>query len=406
MKNFKILLTVMVFSLCIMSCSKENLTTHLNDSTTTEEINFATDDLLLDDNGLLEILGSEEEIGLRSSPQSTVYTLSNEAAGNQVIAFTRNGDGTISETGRYDTGGAGTDGGLGNQGALALSSNGKFLYVVNPGSNDISVFFIKNNGSLILKDKIDSGGERPVSITERKSIIYVLNAGGDGNISGFGFNYQGNLMPISNSTKPLSGPATGPAQISFSPNGKALIVTEKATNLISSYAVVANRPSNVRTFPSAGFTPFGFDFGNNNNFYVSEAAGGAPGASTVSSYHVDNSGNVNLVDGPVATNRTAACWLVLSKNKNYLFTTNTGSNDISTVSVSGLGNLTSFPDDITPALSAPIDAALDKNSKFLYVLANGNNAILSYSVSNKGELTQIDTDDDNLPDRMTGLVVR
>lgn len=407
MKNFQNIVVVLVFSIFIISCAKENLTSELSDSPVNEELNTNTNDLLLDDAGLLALYAEEEGLSSRMySFKSTIYTLSNETSGNEVIAFDRNKDGTIEESGRYATGGLGNGGGLGNQGALALSKTGKFLYAVNAGSNDFSVFYIKSDGSLLLKDRTNSGGELPISITERNSIIYVLNAGGDGNIAGFGFNYSGNLTAISNSIKPLSGPAPGPAQISFSPNGKALIVTEKGTNLISSYAVVANRPSDVRTFPAAGQTPFGFDFGNNNNFYVSEAAGGAPGASTVSSYHVDNAGHVNLVDGPEATNQTAACWLVLTKNKNRLFTTNTGSNNISTVMVSGLGNLNAIAGITSPALSTPIDAALDKDSKFLYVLVTGNDAILSYEVSPSGDLTQIDTDDDNLPDRMTGLVVR
>lgn len=407
MKNIQNIVVVLVFSIFVISCAKENLTSELNDAPVNEELNANTNDLYLDDAGLLALYADEEGVSSRMAGfQSTVYTLSNEASGNEVIAFDRKKDGTITESGRYATGGLGTGGGLGNQGALALSKTGRFLYAVNAGSNDFSVFYIKSNGSLMLKGISNSGGELPISITERNSIIYVLNAGGDGNIAGFGFNYSGNLTAIPNSVKPLSGPATGPAQISFSPNGKALVVTEKATNLISSYAVVANRPSDARTFPSAGQTPFGFDFGNNNNFYVSEAAGGAPGASTVSSYHVDNTGNVNLVDGPVATNETAACWLVLTTNSNHLFTTNTGSNTISTVMVSGLGNLNANAGITAPSMSGPIDAALDKDSKFLYVLAGGTDAILSYEVSPNGELTQIDTDDDNLPDRMTGLVVR
>ncbi|MEZ4954013.1 MAG: beta-propeller fold lactonase family protein [Saprospiraceae bacterium] len=407
MKNFQNIVVVLVFSIFVISCAKENLTSELNDFPVTEELNVNANDLLLDDAGLLALYAEEEGVDSRMAGfQSTVYTLSNEVSGNEVIAFDRNKDGTITESGRYATGGLGSGGGLGNQGALALSKTGKFLYAVNAGSNDFSVFYIKSDGSLALKDKTNSGGELPISITERNSIIYLLNAGGDGNIAGFGFNNLGNLTAIPNSVKPLSGPAPGPAQISFSPNGKALIVTEKATNLISSYAVVANRPSDVRTFPSAGQTPFGFDFGNNNNFYVSEAAGGVPGASTVSSYHVDNAGHVNLVDGPEATNQTAACWLVLTKNKNHLFTTNTGSSNISTVMVSGLGNLNAIAGITSPAMSSPIDAALDKDSKFLYVLASGTDAILSYEVGPNGELTQIDTDDNNLPDRMTGLIVR
>ncbi|MCB0520650.1 MAG: 3-carboxymuconate cyclase [Lewinellaceae bacterium] len=399
MKNILQVITLLAFIFFIASCAKDQLTE------TPQALDAEGTNAFLDDAGLLKALALENEIGTRAK-SSTLYTLSNEAAGNQVIAFDIHPDGKISEKGRYSTGGTGTDGGLGNQGALALGLGGHLLYAVNPGSNDFSVFYVQTDGGLILKDRVASGGIRPISITERKSIIYVLNAGGDGNISGFGYNNQAQLVPIPNSTKPLSSNASGPAQISFSSNGKALVVTEKATNTITSYRVLLNKPWNMNTFPAAGATPFGFAFGNNNNFYVSEAAGGAPGASTISSYHVDNNGNVALVDGPLPTNRTAACWVVLTNNSRFLFTTNTGSNDISTIGVSGFGGLDLLADIAAPASSTPIDAALDNDSNYLYVLATGGNTIISYSVSNQGALNQIDVDGGGLPNNMTGLVVR
>ena len=52
--------------------------------------------------------------------------------------------------GRCATGGTGTGGGLGNQGALAFSKNGDYLFAVNPGSNNLSVFSVGKNGKLKL----------------------------------------------------------------------------------------------------------------------------------------------------------------------------------------------------------------------------------------------------------------
>ncbi|MEK7257876.1 MAG: beta-propeller fold lactonase family protein, partial [Bacteroidota bacterium] len=340
--------------------------------------------------------------------QSAVYTLGNEVAGNEVIAFYRNDDGSLYEAGRYGTGGTGSGGGLGNQAALAMSSGGKFLYAVNPGSNEISHFLIRNDGSLELKNRIASGGVLPVSIAVHNGLVYVLNAGGTGNITGFAFNQQGQIFQLSNSTRALSSPSAGAAQIAFSPDGKVLVVTEKATNTISSYPVLSSgRTGAIRTFPSANATPFGFAFGRNGNFHVSEAAGGAAGASTISTYHVNIIGQVSLVDGPFALNQSAACWVALAKNNSLLFSTNTGSNTISTLDVSFSGVLSAPASGGTAtAMSQPLDAAVDKDSDHLYVLATGNNAIISYTFDSNGKLTQIDVDDENLPDRMSGLVVR
>ena len=63
--------------------------------------------------------------------RSAVYTESNSASGNQVLAFDRAGDGSLTAGGLFATGGSGTGAGLGSQGALALTQGGRFLYAVN-----------------------------------------------------------------------------------------------------------------------------------------------------------------------------------------------------------------------------------------------------------------------------------
>ncbi|HEY5949350.1 MAG TPA: hypothetical protein VIV40_27840, partial [Kofleriaceae bacterium] len=51
-----------------------------------------------------------------------VYTLSNEAGGNQVAAYLRASNGNLSRFGRFTTGANGTGTGLGSQGALVFDA--------------------------------------------------------------------------------------------------------------------------------------------------------------------------------------------------------------------------------------------------------------------------------------------
>src|SRR4029077_626960 len=104
--------------------------------------------------------------------------------------------------------GLGTGSGLGSQGALVLSENGRWLFAVNAGSDDISVFSVDRE-ELTLASRVSSGGTRPISMTVYRDLLYVLNAGGSGNITGFNIGRHGALTPISNSTRPLSGGAAG-----------------------------------------------------------------------------------------------------------------------------------------------------------------------------------------------------
>ena len=236
-------------------------------------------------------------------------------------------------------------------------------------------------------------------------IVYVLNSGGSGNISGFRIHSDGKLHPIANSTRPLSSASAGPAQVSFVAGGNAVAITEKATNKIITYTINEQGiPGIMHFLTSAHPTPFGFAVGKNGIIYVSEAAGGAPNVSTVSSYYIGSNGMISLVVGPVSAGQTAACWVVVTNNGKYVYATNTGSNTVSSFSTNHEGSLTVLNSvaAMTGMNSAPIDAALSNNSKFLYVLNSGNESIGAYSVENDGSLHTIEITS-GLPDGAAGL---
>src|SRR2546429_6032913 len=227
-----------------------------------------------------------------SNPRA-VYTLTNQVGGNAVAVFTRAADGTLTAAGTIATGGAGTGAGLGSQGAIALSDDGRWLFAVNAGSNEVSALRVGPSG-LTLTSRTASGGTLPISLTVRGNVLYVLNAGGTGNITGFTVGEDGRLRAIAGSTRSLSGSAVGPAQVAFSPDGRSLIVTEKNTNLIDVYSVgrngIASGPASVA---SAGATPFGFAFGPRGDVFVSEASGSA------SSYDLGRRGGLRVGSGVV-----------------------------------------------------------------------------------------------------------
>ncbi len=359
--------------------------------------------------GVLAVSFAVSSIGVAAAKGNNVgavYTLTNEAGGNAVAIFNRASDGTLTAAGTVSTDGLGNGGGLGSQGALTLSQDHKWLFAVNAGSNDISVFAVSDHG-LRLADKVASGGEQPISVTNYKNLVYVVNAGGSGNISGFKLGKHGHLTPIANSTRNLSnngvGAAPGPAQIEFNPSGKVLVVTEKATNLIDTYAVEDGVAGDVTTHPSSGETPFGFEFGKLGTLIVSEAAGGAVDASTTSSYRVVANG-FHLISASVPTNQTAACWVVLTKNGKYAYTANAGSDSISLYRVGLLGRLTLLDGRAgdAGAGSHPIDMALSHNSQYLYALGTFAHNISAFAVDGHGALTAI-TGITGLPASAAGL---
>lgn len=326
------------------------------------------------------------------SKPGAVYTLSNSAAGNAVLAFARAGDGTLSPIGTYPTGGAGSGAGLGSQGALVLSDSRHILLAVDAGSDEITSFRVAHDGSLTFADRAPSGGDMPISVTLDHDIVYVLNAGGSGNIAGLSIDGHGHLTPIAGSSRPLSDAAAGPAQIAFTPDGRSLIVTEKAANAIVTYQVARDGSASGPTaYASAGVTPFGFAFDSAGRILVSEAFGGAPDASTVSSYAISRAGVVSVVDPVVGTTETAACWVITTPNGKFAYTTNTGSGTVSGFAIDSSGTLDLLdPDGVTGVTgvgSAPIDAATNKHGTLLFVLDGGTDAISAFAIGKDGSLT-------------------
>jgi 6-phosphogluconolactonase (cycloisomerase 2 family) len=291
---------------------------------------------------------------------------------------------------------------------------GRTLYAVNAGSDSLSVFRIHRDGPELIQ-VIGSGGRRPISLAVRHDVLYVLNAGGAvgdvDQISGFAIEEQGRLEPLPNSTRPLSAANVGPAQAGFSPDGATLVVTEKATNLIDTYRVGRDGYASGPIIQmSAGMTPFGFAFNEQGYLIVSEAHGGPAGSSAVSSYRLDpDTGLLTAVSRSVPTNQTAACWVALTRNGEFAYTTNTGSGTVTGYSVApqtgALSRLNA--DGITGVTGgAPIDSATI-GDRFLYVLTVGSTGgqVVGFLINPDGSLVSLGAAA-GLPASADGLAAR
>ena len=332
--------------------------------------------------------------------RSAVYTLTNQTSGNAVAIFARAGNGTLTSAGTVATGGTGTGASLGSQGALALSENGRWLYAVNAGSNDVSI--LRAEHGVVLVDRFSSLGSMPISLTVRDHLLYVLNAGGSGNITGFAVDEQGGATPISGSTQTLSGAAAavGPAEVAFSSDGRWLVVTEKSTNLIDVYPVGPHGVAGPRSsHPAAGVTPFGFAFGNHNDLFTSEAAG------TASSYDLDH-GSFTVVSRAVNTHHAAPCWLVVSKDEHFAYTANAHDGTISGFVIRPGGALSLLDANGTTATpgAGNLDLAFDHDGKYLYQLRSSG-PITAYRVERDGHLSFLGVAG-SMPGAVAGLAAR
>jgi 6-phosphogluconolactonase len=327
--------------------------------------------------------------------EGAVYTMTNAPTGNKVLAYERRADGSLRYSHAYPTGGRGSGDGLGSQGAVVLSDDGRWLLVVNAGSNEVSLFSIGRHG-LKLEDKADSGGIRPISVAIYRDLVYVLNAGGTvgdvDSIAALWLRPHGRLSPLPGSRRLLSADTTTPAQVGFSPHGRFVLVTEEATNLVDVFPLNHHGYAGDPVWnPAAGTTPFAFAFGRRGHILVSEVSGGVEDAGAVSSYDLAPDGSLHVIDPSVANTETAPCWLVVTPGGRYLFTTNTPDDSVSAYAVDLAGHLELLdPDGRSGEPGAgtnPLDMDLTHDGRFLYTLDSGSDMISPFRVGSDGSLT-------------------
>lgn len=343
----------------------------------------------------------DDDEGFRSGK---VFTSTNAVAGNEVLVYDADRAGALRLAARLATQGSGSGGGLGNQGAVTLSEDGRFLFVVNAGSHTVSTFRVRRDG-LHLASVVDAGGLGPVSVAEHDGMVVVLNANGAGNIAGFR-NRHGALEPVAGATQPLSAAGgTAPAQVAFGEDGRVLIVTEKASNKLSTYRVRRDgRIEAPRVTPSAGTTPFGFAVDRRGTVLVSEAFGGAAGASALSSYTFPQHDPVQpqLVSASVGSGQSAACWVVVTPNGRHAYVTNTASGNISAYDIGRSGQAALGQAIAATTDAGPIDAAVAPRGRTLFVLNGGGRSIQSFGIGRDGQLQPLSRAD-GLPAGANGL---
>jgi 6-phosphogluconolactonase len=334
-----------------------------------------------------------------------VYTESNTRE-NCILVYAQQSDGSLKLQSVAKTGGRGNGLPLGSQGSVVIDQYHTWLYAVNSADNTISAFRIGRDGNLMLAGLTSSLGITPVSLAVYKNFLYVVNAGSD-NIQGFNTGADGTsrMIPIKGSSQKLSTTGAGAAQISFSPNGAYLYVTEKNTNTISSFYVdLFGVATPAYANSSIGKTPFGFAF-SNDIMVVSNAANDAPGAGSATSYVGSNTGTLKATSNPVFNKQTSSCWTAITSNGIHAYITNTHSNTVSVYSVGAYGRLSIlFP--AIPGGIAPTDIVVDASNSHVYVLSSGDNTIRQYIRRSDGFLTAMIPDGDGakgLPMTATGL---
>ena len=305
-------------------------------------------------------------------------------AGNEVVVFARMDDGSLERVGAFPTGGIGANirnsgaNPLASQDPLIVTDDRRFVFAVNAGSDSITSFRVESDLSLTVAETVSTAGAtnaaRPVSLTYRNNVLYVLNSGvfvdGDGEeldfvpagsaperrrqrsgIIGFFVEADGRLssipgseLTVNTSTSGDGALAANGGSIEFSADGNSLYITERRTNNIVTVRLngdgtpaLSNGTPEMSTIASTTPQPFGTDIITTPDgvevLVVSQGNNGVEGLSTLSSYTIGSDGvlrpaslSFGTQDDPFVTGFTFGCWVETVLGSNglvYAYTANT-----------------------------------------------------------------------------------
>ena len=227
-----------------------------------------------------------------AAADGTVYTLTNSATGNGVAASARRGR-HAHECRHLRDRRPRHGSNLGSQGAVVLSDNGKHLFAVNAGSNSISEFSVKKDGSGSRRRSPRTASCRSASPQTRTSCTSSTRARRRSPASRSTATGAWSRSPVRRSRS--SAP---PPPRSRSRQRRRARRHREGQRHARHVRVRGDVAQPGVSSPSAGATPFGFAFDGLGRAFVSEAAGSA------SSYAIDAVG-AQVISGAVATHQGA-----------------------------------------------------------------------------------------------------
>lgn len=327
-------------------------------------------------------------------PGHSVYVQTDSPAGNQIVVLSEHRDGRLSKGQAVATGGLGGQASgaavdeLASQSSLVYDASRKLLFSVNAGSNTLSVLSTQGSRPRLLQ-VIGSGGSFPDSVAVRGDLVYVLNAGGPGTLSGYRLTGT-HLTPIPGSSRSLGLANTtppnylaSPGQVGFTPQGELIVTTKGSTSSLDVFSVSpAGRLSPAPAITAdPGNDPFSFTFSRSGQLVVAES-----GNNALHTYAASPAGALDSLSASVPDGQSALCWVTPAGG--YYYVANAGSNSVSAYTVAANGT-PSLVGVVAATDTGPIDMAASANGQTLYVEAGGAGAVDEYHIAAGGSLSSL-----------------
>jgi 6-phosphogluconolactonase (cycloisomerase 2 family) len=290
--------------------------------------------------------------------------------------------------------------------AMLLAPSGTALFIANSGTNDISAYSVKSDGSLTAAGATQPAGMTPLSMAMDSGgkFLFVANQGlqidpKSGTVSVFAVSGT-TLTEVPGSPFRVAAPGapggTGPSGLAVTPDGKFLYVANQFDSTLTKFSVDASGVLTMGPVVSVGTTPSAVGMTPDGGFlYVANA-------STVSAFAICNQvltncndpnspdGSLTVVAGSPFSAGIGPVAIVAAPSGKFLFVVNRLSNTISEYKIAtGTGVLTPNTDAQISTGANPVGAtiragtttitATGGTTDYLYVPNLGASSVSIYS---------------------------
>ena len=383
-----------------------------------------------------------------------LYMQTNETR-NAVVHYRWSASGTLTEAERVVTGGAGSGvlspiyhisrpNDFEGAGSVILTPDRRFLFATNAGDNSVSSFAVSEDGELTLVDTKrtgngTSGGAKSLVYAPSSRTLFVVHTFGPDHIRLMSVDSEGNLTPRSEryTVGTKDWPRRVPTMAVLSPDAKFLILGTTFDELPTAknpdgslilwiprrdgklHVIASNAPDpdGLVTFPVNGDGTLGkpslHDAGGASPFYLAflhdrpdTFVVGYAVSDAVSMGKIDADGKMSI--GPLVKINTSSgapselCWLAVSPDDRFVFTTDFGYSYISSFRIDGNGLSIAkdpaslkVPGDGTfraingSVSSGPSDSWVSPDGAFFYQIYGNTSKLVGYAIKPDGSLDEV-----------------